>query len=224
MYRRCFLPLLPEHDRAADLLSRAADALLAGNFEQAEGLLLKADLQALEDYRYAVAGPINPAIIRQVKLPALPPLPRKGRPRMPSKGTEEQVLIQTRLSEVRPGGQGASEVAAWNGRPESHTSHPGSALWATDVVASGGNLIRRVRPVQGLHEEETECRASLLDGAGGELAVFEQVGLIGADVLRSKLVGALPEVRREVLDGVDVASYGILSVITTLEFVQHHSS
>ena len=78
--------------------------------------------------------------------------------------------------------------------------------------------------MQGLHEEEAECRASLLDGAGGELAVFEQVGLIGADVLRSKLVGALPEVRREVLDGVDVASYRILSVITTLEFVQHHSS
>jgi len=40
MCRRCFRPPIPEHDRAADLLSRAADALLEGNLQQAETLLL----------------------------------------------------------------------------------------------------------------------------------------------------------------------------------------
>ena len=94
MYRRCFLPPSPEHDRAADLLSRAADALLAGNLQQAEILLLEADLSALEDYRYAIAGPINPAIIRQKKLPIVPHLPRKGRPRMPGAAVEKQVLTR----------------------------------------------------------------------------------------------------------------------------------
>jgi hypothetical protein len=78
--------------------------------------------------------------------------------------------------------------------------------------------------MQRFYEEEAERRASLLDGARGELAVLEQMSLVGPDVLRSKLVRTLPEIRREVLDGVDVAPYGILSVITTLEFVQHHSS
>jgi hypothetical protein len=37
-------------------------------------------------------------------------------------------------------------------------------------------------------------------------------------------VGAFPEVRRELLDGVDVGSYGILGVITTLELIQHQLS
>jgi hypothetical protein len=48
--------------------------------------------------------------------------------------------------------------------------------------------------------------------------------LVRSDVLRPKLVGALPEVRRELLDGVDVGSYGILGVITTLELIQHQLS
>ena len=69
--------------------------------------------------------------------------------------------------------------------------------------------------MQRLDEEESEGRASLLDGAGGELAVSEQMSLIGSDVLRPKQVGTLPEIRREVLDGVDIAAYGILGVITT---------
>src|SRR4051794_14668452 len=78
--------------------------------------------------------------------------------------------------------------------------------------------------MQCLHEEEAQGGALLLDGASGELAVFEQMGLIGTDVFRPKLVGALSEVSRELLNGVDVGSYGILGVIATLEFVQHHFS
>jgi hypothetical protein len=78
--------------------------------------------------------------------------------------------------------------------------------------------------MQRFHEEEAQRGALLLDGASGELAVLEQVGLIGPDVFRPKLVWALPEVSRELLNGVDVGSYGILGVITTLELIQHHFS
>jgi hypothetical protein len=48
--------------------------------------------------------------------------------------------------------------------------------------------------------------------------------LIRADVLRPKLIGALLEERRELLDGADVASYSVLGIVSTLEFVQHHFS
>src|SRR5260370_37726142 len=43
-----------------------------------------------------------------------------------------------------------------------------------------------------------------------------------ADVLRSELMRRAAEVTREILDRLDVAVYGSLSVITTLEFFEHH--
>src|ERR1035438_10197508 len=46
--------------------------------------------------------------------------------------------------------------------------------------------------------------------------------LVLADVLRSELIRRAPEVTREILDRLDVAVYGSLSVITTLEFFEHH--
>ncbi len=73
--------------------------------------------------------------------------------------------------------------------------------------------------MQCLYEEEAQCSALLLDGSGSELAAFEQVDLVGPDVFRPKLVGTFPEVRREILNGMDIRSYGILSVITTLELI-----
>jgi len=39
---------------------------------------------------------------------------------------------------------------------------------------------------------------------------------------RSELIRRAPKVTREILDGSDVAAYGSLSVITTLEFFEHH--
>jgi hypothetical protein len=46
--------------------------------------------------------------------------------------------------------------------------------------------------------------------------------LVLADVLRSEPIRRAPEITREILDRLDVAVYGSLSVITTLEFFKHH--
>jgi Phage integrase, N-terminal SAM-like domain len=51
---------------------------------------------------------------------------------------------------------------------------------------------------------------------------FHRILLVLADVLRSELIRRAPKVTREILDGSDVAAYGSLSVITTLEFLEHH--
>src|ERR1700684_1436142 len=52
--------------------------------------------------------------------------------------------------------------------------------------------------------------------------VAEQIRLVLADVLRSELIRWAPEITREIFDRLDVAVYGSLSVITTLEFLEHH--
>jgi hypothetical protein len=46
--------------------------------------------------------------------------------------------------------------------------------------------------------------------------------LVLADVLRSELIRRAPEVTDKILNRLDVAVYGSLSVITTLEFLEHH--
>jgi hypothetical protein len=73
-------------------------------------------------------------------------------------------------------------------------------------------------------KEEAQRGTLLLNSAGNELTVSKQMDLVRPDVFRPELVGALPEVRRECFEGANVASYDILSVIATLEFIQHHFS
>src|ERR1035441_7241355 len=46
--------------------------------------------------------------------------------------------------------------------------------------------------------------------------------LVLTDVLRTELVGRALKITREVLDRLDVAVSGSLSVIATLEFLEHH--
>jgi 5-methylcytosine-specific restriction endonuclease McrA len=94
MLRRCFLPPLPDHEIAADLLSQAADALLRGDLVQAADFLRGSDLRALEDYRYKVAGPRNPAIHRQMKFPVGARMRNSIGPRMPTARIKRQVLAR----------------------------------------------------------------------------------------------------------------------------------
>ena len=48
--------------------------------------------------------------------------------------------------------------------------------------------------------------------------------MVLTDVLRTELVGRALKITREVLDRLDVAVFGSLGVITTLEFLEHHFS
>lgn len=94
MHRRSFLPVLPEHDIAAILLSEAADALMVNDLRRCEKLLLKADLRPLREYAYLICGPINPDIHRQSKNPIYPPIPKNVLPRMPRAAVTRDILIR----------------------------------------------------------------------------------------------------------------------------------
>lgn len=94
MLRRSFLPPIPEYKAAADLLSRAADALLAGDSAACERYLCEADLRALRDFSYLVCGPINPSIHRQTKNPVYERSAVRVGPRMPSKAVEHEVFAR----------------------------------------------------------------------------------------------------------------------------------
>src|ERR1019366_10457192 len=73
-----------------------------------------------------------------------------------------------------------------------------------------------------LRVEEPQRRESLRHGGRGKLSLAEQIRLVLADVLRSELIRRAPKVPRKILDRLDVAVDGSLSVITTLEFFEHH--
>src|SRR6202047_658789 len=73
-----------------------------------------------------------------------------------------------------------------------------------------------------LRVEEPQSGQPLCHGGRGQLSLTEQIRLVLADVLRSKLIRRAPEITREIRDRLDVAVYGSLSVITTLEFFEHH--
>lgn len=94
MFRRSFLPRIPEFDIAATLLSEAADAYICGNHSLSEKLLIEADLRPLRDFAYRVTGPINPEIHRQTKNPSYPPIPRSELPRMPSATETRYVYLR----------------------------------------------------------------------------------------------------------------------------------
>jgi 5-methylcytosine-specific restriction endonuclease McrA len=94
MLRRCFLPPLPEHDLAASLLSQAADALLERNLLQAADLIRRSDLRFLEDYRYKVAGPLDPAIHRIAKFPVYARSSQTMGRRMPTMAVTREVFAR----------------------------------------------------------------------------------------------------------------------------------
>src|SRR5271165_2244370 len=73
-----------------------------------------------------------------------------------------------------------------------------------------------------LDEEEPQRGQPLRDGMCGEFPLAEQIRLVLADVLRTELVRRTLEITCEVLDRLDVAVFGSLGVITTLEFLEHH--
>jgi len=75
-----------------------------------------------------------------------------------------------------------------------------------------------------LHEEEAQSRHSLANAVGGKFSFSKQMDLILANVLRSQLVRSTMEVLGELLQNERVGFYGILGVISALEFLQHQFS
>jgi hypothetical protein len=63
--RTCLLAPLPEHEQAADLLSGAADAIIAGEVEAARELLRLADMPVLFEYAKRRMGPEEPEVLRR---------------------------------------------------------------------------------------------------------------------------------------------------------------
>lgn len=64
----------------------------------------------------------------------------------------------------------------------------------------------------------------LLNGAGCQVAILEQVYLVFADLIWSEFFWGASEVFGEPRDDLNVRPCGILGVIATLELFQHHFS
>jgi hypothetical protein len=95
---------------------------------------------------------------------------------------------------------------------------PGSARWAGAVFLGKWNVLQHVVAPERLHEEEAQSRHSLANAVGGEFSFSKQMDLILANVLRSQLVRSTMEVLGELLQNERVSFYGILGVISALEF------
>ena len=86
------------------------------------------------------------------------------------------------------------------------------------------NIFEQIPSLQSLDIEEAKRGHMLLHGTGVQLLLLKQVGLILTQVLRTELVGSLMEMAGKFLDDPKVGFYGTLSVVTALEFLQHHSA
>jgi hypothetical protein len=81
--------------------------------------------------------------------------------------------------------------------------------------------IGQIGPTQCLDEQEAQRRRLSFDSARRKLAVAEQMDLVLAYVIGSKLLGRTMEVPGELLDRVKVRPHGVRRVVTTLELVEH---
>ena len=72
-------------------------------------------------------------------------------------------------------------------------------------------------------EKQQRCKI-YRDGARCEFSFGEQFGLVFANMLRAQAVGRTLEASRKIFHYPDVTAYGSFSVMTTLEFFQHHFS
>src|SRR5260370_36321345 len=83
------------------------------------------------------------------------------------------------------------------------------------------DVVQHVVAPERLHKEEAQGRHSLANAVGGKFSFSKQMYLILAAVLRSQLVRRTMEVLSELLQNEGVGLYGILGVISTLEFIEH---
>jgi 5-methylcytosine-specific restriction endonuclease McrA len=94
IFRRCFLKPLEAHERAADLLSQAAEALLRGDLAEADDSLRKCDFICLQKHYRQIVGKIDPVIHHRTKNPVYVRLPPNPSPHMPAVGIAGEVLAR----------------------------------------------------------------------------------------------------------------------------------
>ena len=73
-----------------------------------------------------------------------------------------------------------------------------------------------------MHEQKPQRFHVNADAVRFELALSKKVRLVGTDVIEPKLVWRAVKMPGELRHGVKVDSSCILTVISTLEFVEHH--
>src|SRR6267378_8262388 len=83
------------------------------------------------------------------------------------------------------------------------------------------NVIGKIWPSECLDEEKTQSSATTFDRPWRELAVAKQVNLVLANMFWAEAIGRTVEVPREILYRMDIGTNGVLSVVATLELVQH---
>ena len=66
-----------------------------------------------------------------------------------------------------------------------------------------------------------ESSGTTFDGPRREFAVAKQMNLVLANMFWTEAIGRTVEVLREILYGVDLGTDGVLSVVASLELVQH---
>src|SRR5271166_5916374 len=76
-------------------------------------------------------------------------------------------------------------------------------------------------PLERLDVEEAQSRQALVHRIRRQLPLLKQGGLVLADVLRAQLIGGTVEIPGEMFDGVKVTIDGGLSVVATLQFLEH---
>ena len=92
--RTCLLPPLPEHETAAELLSEAADAILAGCLDQACSLVRRADMPVLFEHASLVMSGRNPRIQRRRPVEVTAAKTAKIASRMPSGETTRALFAR----------------------------------------------------------------------------------------------------------------------------------
>ena len=83
------------------------------------------------------------------------------------------------------------------------------------------NVIGKIRSSECLDEEKTQSGSTTFDRSWRELAVAKQMNLVLANMIWAEAIGRTVEVLREILHRVDIGTDGVLSVVATLELIQH---
>lgn len=92
--RRSFVARTEAHEIAADQLSLAANALIAGRALECEQHLAAADIRSLGEMAAKICGPIDFSIHRQFRNPVLSPGLRPPGARMPAAAVQRAVYLR----------------------------------------------------------------------------------------------------------------------------------